>query len=86
VIRRCVSNHTIRATVRYYFRVNAPDPLVLHDLTDADIHVKPLAPAPSSLALTGIELRGFERVDAIPILEWKGKRRKRTTTLATDAH
>jgi hypothetical protein len=80
-----VSNHTIWAAVRYYFRVKAPDPLVLYDLTDDDIHVKPVAPAASSLALTGIELRGFERVDSIVILEWKCRRRKRTTTLATDA-
>jgi hypothetical protein len=56
---------------------------VLHDLADDDILVKPLAPAASSLELTGIELRGFERVDALPILQWKGRRRKRTTTLAT---
>jgi hypothetical protein len=58
---------------------------VLHDLTDDDILVRPLAPAESSLALTGIELRGFERVGEVPILEWKGRRRKRTTTRATKA-
>lgn len=78
-----MSNHAARGAVRYHFRVTAPDPQVLHDLTDDDIDVKPLAPAASSLALTGIELRGFERVGALPILEWKGRRRKRTTTLAT---
>jgi hypothetical protein len=58
---------------------------VLHDLTDEDIHVKPLVSAASSLALTGIELRGFERVEALPVLEWKGRRRKRTTTLGSEA-
>jgi hypothetical protein len=58
---------------------------VLHDLTDDDILVRPLAPVASSLALTGIELRGFERLDEIPILEWKAGRRKRAPTLATDA-
>jgi len=63
--------------------VTVPNPQVLHDLTDDDIRVKPLAPAASSLVLTGIELRGFERVDALPSLEWKVRRRKRTTTLAT---
>jgi hypothetical protein len=61
----------------------ARHPQVLHDLTDDDILVRPSAPASSSLALTGIELRGFERVGEIPMLEWKGKRRKRTTTRAT---
>ena len=65
--------------------MTVPDPQVLHDLTDEDIHVKPLVSAASSLALTGIELRGFERLDAIPILEWKGRRRKRAKTLATKA-
>jgi hypothetical protein len=85
VIRRWVSNHASQGVVRYHFPVTTPDPQVLHDLTDDDILVKPLAPVASSLALTGIELRGFERVAAIPILEWKGKRRKRTTTLATRA-
>jgi hypothetical protein len=78
-----VSNHTGRRLVRYHFRVTAPNPQVLHDLTDDDIVVRPLAPAASLLALTGIELRGFERLDEIPVLEWKGRRRKRTTTLAT---
>jgi hypothetical protein len=80
-----VSNHADRGAVRYYFRVTAPDPNVLHDLTDDDILVKPLALIASSLALTGIELRGFERLDELPVLEWKGKRRKRATTLATKA-
>jgi hypothetical protein len=84
-IQLWVSNHAARGTVRYYFGVTAPDSQVLHNLTDDDILVRPLAPAASALALTGIELRGFERLDAIPILEWKVRRRKRTTTLATEA-
>jgi hypothetical protein len=65
--------------------MTARDPQAVHDLTDEDILVAPLAPAASSLALTGIDLRGFERVHAIPILEWKVRRRKRATTLATAA-
>jgi hypothetical protein len=65
--------------------VTAADPQVLHDLTDDDILVSPLAPVTSPMALTGIELRGFERLDELPILEWKVRRRKRATTLATDA-
>ena len=85
MIQRWVSNHAAEGAVRYHFHVTAPDPQVLHDLTDDDILVKPLSPAASSLALTGIELRGFERVAEIPILEWKSRRRKRTTTLATKA-
>jgi hypothetical protein len=80
-----VSNRARRGAVRYHFRVTARDPQVLHDLTDDDILVRPLTPVASSLALTGIELRGFERMDAIRILEWKGRRRTRTTTLATKA-
>lgn len=80
-----MSNHAAAGAVRYYFRVTAPDPKVLHDLVDDDILVKPLARIASSLMLTGIELRGFERLDELPILEWKGKRRKRAKTLATEA-
>jgi hypothetical protein len=80
-----VSNHAARFAVRYHFRVTASDPKVLHDLTDDDILVTPLAPIASSLALTGIELRGFERLNELPILEWKAKRRKRAPTLATKA-
>jgi hypothetical protein len=80
-----VSNHAARRAVRYYFRVTAPHPKVLYDLTDDDVVVRPLAPITSSLAQTGIELRGFERLDELPILEWKSKRRKRATTLATKA-
>ncbi len=80
-----MSNHATWGTVRYHFRVTTPDSQVLHDLTDDDILVRPLALVASSLALTGIELRGFERLDAIPILEWKVRRRKRSTTLATEA-
>jgi hypothetical protein len=80
-----VSNHAARGVVRYDLRVTATDAQVLHDLTDDDILVRPLAPVASSLALTGIELRGFERLDELPILEWKARRRKRATTLATDA-
>jgi hypothetical protein len=64
--------------------VTASDPQVLQDLTDDDIVVRPLAPVASSLALTGIELRGFERLHEMPVLEWKARRRKRATPLATD--
>jgi hypothetical protein len=84
VIQRWVSNHAAGDVIGYHFHVMAPDPQVLHDLTDDDVLVKPLCPAASSLARTGIELRGFERVAEIPILEWKSKSRKRTT-LATRA-
>jgi hypothetical protein len=84
VIHREVSNHAARGAVRYHFGVTAPHPQVLHDLTDDDIVVRPSTPAASALALTGIELHGFERLDAIPVLEWKGRRRKRAT-LATKA-
>ena len=80
-----MSNHAAEGVVRYYFRMTAPDPKVLRDLVDDDILVKPLVPNASSLVLTGIELRGFERLDELPILEWKGKRRKRVKTLATEA-
>jgi hypothetical protein len=80
-----VSDHAAEGVVRYYFRMTAPDPKVLRDLVDDDILVKPLVPNASSLVLTGIELRGFERLDELPILEWKGKRRKRVKTLATEA-
>jgi hypothetical protein len=80
-----VSNHAAQGAVRYHLRVTASEPQVLHDLTDDDSLVRPLASVLSPLALTGIELRGFERLDELPILEWKVRRRKRATTLATDA-
>lgn len=85
MIHRWVSNHAARRPVRYHFRVTAPDPEVLYDLNDEDIFVSLVVPPASLLALTGIELRGFERLDVIPIIEWKATRRKRTTTLANKA-
>ena len=57
--------------------MNAPDPTSFHDLTDEQIDVRPLQAVASTLAATGIEFRGLERVDSIPMLQWKGAGRKR---------
>ena len=57
--------------------MSATDSTRLPDLIEADIDVRPLKPAISTLAATGIEFRGLERVHFIPVLEWKGVGRKR---------
>jgi hypothetical protein len=62
--------------------VNAPNPPRQHDLTDDDVVSRPLEPAVSPLAMTGIDFRGLERLESIPILEWKDARRKRPPVVA----
>lgn len=53
----------------------APDTPTLHDLTDDDIQTRPLEPPQSALASTGIEFKGLEQLNPIPLQEWRGKPR-----------
>jgi hypothetical protein len=45
----------------------------LHDLADDDIHSRPLESPLSALASTGIEFKGLEQLNPIPLQEWHGR-------------
>ena len=57
----------------------APDTPTLHDLSDDDIESRPLEPQPSYVASTGIEFSGLERLQTIPLQEWRSKSRSAAT-------
>ena len=50
----------------------APEPPLLHELSDGDVVSRPLEPPSSKLAATGIEFQGLESSYPIPTRDWKG--------------